>query len=161
MQITPEQLTSPFLRAIYDYWLRVKADRSAPERRDIDPVNMPLKVLPYLLLVEFERNPFRVRYRLAGTNVVEMNGGEFTGKYLDEMAFPPSIGDMLHAFYLRAADTGEPIFGCYDWGLRYGGLVPVEFAILPLLVDGSVTQCLGAEHSAPNLPLSKDDFVDM
>jgi hypothetical protein len=161
MQINPEQLTSPYLRAVHAFWLQAKGDRPAPQRADIDPLAMPPKVLPYLMLIEFERAPFRVRYRLAGTNVVELNGGEFTGKYLDEMRFPPGVSEMLHGHYQRVAETCLPVFGSYDWALRAGGMVPIEFALMPLLVGDIVTHCLAAEHTAPNLPISIDDIVDV
>jgi hypothetical protein len=161
MQINPEQLTSPYLRAVHAFWLQAKGDRPAPQRADIDPLAMPPKVLPYLMLIEFERAPFRVRYRLAGTNVVEMNGSEFTGKYLDELRFPPGVSEMLHHHYQRVVEACMPVFGYYDWQLRAGGLVPVEFALMPLLVGNVVTHCLAAEHTAPNLPISIDDIVDV
>ena len=38
-----------------------------------------------LWLVDLEENPFRVRYRLVGTEVVRYTGLDFTGRYLDEL----------------------------------------------------------------------------
>lgn len=36
------------------------------------------------MLVEFERDPFRVRYRVTGSGIDEATGYNLTGRYLDK-----------------------------------------------------------------------------
>ncbi len=57
--------------------------RALPDRADLDPAEIPL-LLPYILISEVEQ-PFRIRYRLIGTEVVHVTGMNFTGHYLDEL----------------------------------------------------------------------------
>src|SRR6266849_6825400 len=73
-----------FLLALHAYWEQKRAGRSLPDRADIDPVEMPPRLLPYLFIVEYANIPARWRYRLMGTEMVERLGADLTGRYLDE-----------------------------------------------------------------------------
>ena len=58
-----------------------------PSRADINPVEMQA-FLPHTMLIDVitdDKNDIRFRTRLIGTHVVNGFGGEFTGKYLDEI----------------------------------------------------------------------------
>ena len=35
-------------------------------------------------MLDVQREPFRLKYRLIGTNIVRMIGGDFTGRWFDE-----------------------------------------------------------------------------
>lgn len=54
-----------------------------PSRQDIDPAEM-VQLLPHLFMVDVETNPWRFRYRLVGTAIVEFTGRDLTGHSLDE-----------------------------------------------------------------------------
>src|SRR3546814_10590958 len=73
----------------------------SPRRADIDPVEIP-RLMPYVLIADIEHAPFRVRFRLVGTKVVEATGFEFTGKYLDEITLPDDEGPVLESYQLAS-----------------------------------------------------------
>ena len=88
----------PTILQLHDYWTLCRGKRAMPRRADIDPAEIP-HLLPNVFLVDIERAPFRVRYRVVGTNAVELQGRDFTGQYLDEMRF--NRPDELLALYRR------------------------------------------------------------
>ena len=114
-----------------------------PSRADIDPADIR-HLLPAIALVDIEPEPFRVRYRVVGTRLVQDMGHDFTGLYLDELRFDRP--DELLALYRRAADERAPAFRSFTWRRPDGIVWGFETAILPLSDDGvRVTQCLAIE----------------
>ena len=61
-----------------DYWDSKRAGRRMPARRDIEPTEM-LNLLPYVVLIDVEREPLDFRYRLVGTAVASRFGRDHTG----------------------------------------------------------------------------------
>src|SRR3546814_945976 len=82
-----DQIESARIRELFAYWQDKRRGDLLPRRADIDPVEIP-RLMPYVLIADIEHAPFRVRFRLVGTKVVEATGFEFTGKYLDEITLP-------------------------------------------------------------------------
>src|SRR5260370_24175935 len=82
------------LKRLYDYWLSIHPHAGLPGRQHFDPTAIP-DLLPYIFMVDIERNPLRFKYRLVGTEYVRMIGRDLTGRYLDEAhpGFPGPIRD--------------------------------------------------------------------
>lgn len=115
-----------------------------PRRADIDPADIA-SLLPQIALVDIEHEPFRIRYRVVGTKLVEYVGHDFTGLYLDEVKFSRP-GELL-MLYRRAALERTPTFRSTNWRGPDGVIWWVENAILPLSEDDKVvTQCLAIEE---------------
>lgn len=70
-------------RQAYAYWRAVHPPAGLPGRQHIDPQQLRL-LLPQVWLVDVQHDPFRLRYRLVGTEIVAMLGREVTGQWLDE-----------------------------------------------------------------------------
>jgi hypothetical protein len=69
-------------RALFDYWDSLRGARPAPDRRDIDPGAIR-SCLANTFILSFDPehgHPFRI----AGTSLCEMFGGELTGKAFSE-----------------------------------------------------------------------------
>ncbi len=127
------------------YW-RSLAEGKTPARRQIDPAAIKT-LLPYLLLVGFEEAPFRVRFRLTGTIVDQMTGMNITGRYLDEFAtgiYKPSVLQ-LQTHYRQAWETGQPVIDTYHWPAGDSYFLHVSYGLFPMLIDGTVRQCLAIE----------------
>src|SRR5690349_9111742 len=75
----------PLIAALLDYWEVKRDGRPMPDRRDIDPAELPPKLLPHLLLGETLDGGTRWRYRLVGTEIVRRLGFDPTGKYIDDV----------------------------------------------------------------------------
>ena len=150
-RITADQVRSPRIRRLYEYWDIQRGRRGgvAPRRADIAPDDIR-DLLGNIMIVDVERpaggqpEPLRFRYRLVGTRVVEYNGGEFTGKYLGEIGWPEEA-DLLRS-YIDMVESRRPCFGVIYWALVEGDTGHCEFARMPLSEDGvTVTQVLAIE----------------
>lgn len=70
-----EDFTSPHQVTFYEYWQKLKGERSMPARADIDPADI-VHVLPYIVLLERIDDDYIVR--LIGTKCADVFG-EATG----------------------------------------------------------------------------------
>ncbi|MBV5325530.1 MAG: PAS domain-containing protein [Rhodospirillaceae bacterium] len=140
------QHSSPHpIDALSAYWTSLNEGRM-PDRALFEPSAIP-SLLPLLLLTEFERDPFRVRYRLTGTRVDEWNGMNIAGLHLDELNDAGDHGAIgkLMASYRQCHDSTGPVIDQYDWPARSGGFLTVRYGLFPLAKNGTVSQCLGIE----------------
>jgi hypothetical protein len=127
------------------YWHGL-AGGETPERaqfraEDVQPL------LPFLMLCDFEFNPFRLRYRLSGTRVDEMTGMNLAGHYLDEFAegaYAEPVREML-AYYEEASRTGRPRIWSYAWAGTNPKLKLIWAGMFPLKVNGRIAQCVAIE----------------
>lgn len=129
-----EKIESGRIRQLFEYWQSKRRNGLLPRRADIDPCEIR-QLVPYLLLVDIERDPFRVRYRLVGTKVVETTGFEFTGRYLDEIVLPDDEGPYLESYQL-CSDRGVPVLARIKWHLDAETTREYDAFFLPLSDDG-------------------------
>ncbi|MGO8918965.1 MAG: PAS domain-containing protein [Stellaceae bacterium] len=124
------------IRRLYDYWKAVHPPSGGlPGRQHVDPIAMS-KLLPWLWMVDVERNPLRFRYRLVGTEQVSAMDADFTGRFLDEV-HPRFLAGFTYPHYVAAAERSEinyyrgaPIFHINK---EY---VSIERLLLPLAKNG-------------------------
>lgn len=161
MKLFPEWSTveeierdTPNIKRLREYWESLGGDRP-PERHLIDPEAIK-ELLPYMLLVDYEADPFRVRYRLTGTKVDEDTGYNLTGRYLDEFLLEPFDAvrkgiTQLHQAYEQVWRTGRPIVGAYQWS---PGSTPLKMpiGIFPLAVSGEIVQAIAIEQTYKPTP---------
>jgi hypothetical protein len=107
--MTDNYRDDPILGTALAYWIEKRGNRLMPSRRDIDPTEIPRKVLPNLQLIDVIDGGARFRYRLIGTATVDAYGEDFTGRYADEM-FPPDLRDFIHGIYRQACAWKAPLF---------------------------------------------------
>lgn len=96
------------IRIAYEYWLSLRVGPEAfPNRADINPVEIGAKTLVHIVLMDIERGAsVRYRYSLAGGYAEDVFGGNYAGRYLDEMG----LGEMLtsiEAFYAVPGEQGK------------------------------------------------------
>jgi hypothetical protein len=136
--IEQSQVTSSLVRKFDAYWKSKQGGaRVAPLRNAIDPIEIP-QLLPFMVIAQLEREPFRVRYRLVGTRVVDAHGADFTNRYLDECGF--LIEKELTESYRRIM-LGAPVYLYFewireDWPHDRGRTGASESAFFPLSSDG-------------------------
>jgi hypothetical protein len=140
-----EKTKLPKVRQVYEWWLAKRGQRRLPDRADFDPAELK-PLLPYILMADFTLDPFRVRYRLAGTTVVELSGCKFAGRYLDEL-LPPDSEEQWENHYRQVYESALPVFGETTVPLLSGDeLFTYEFGIFPLSMGGEdVRQFLAIE----------------
>lgn len=130
-QSIPEEC-HPKVRAIHDYWRsKHPTGGGLPGRQHIDPIDIP-QLLPNIWLIDVKRNPYRFRFRLVGTLVVDYAGEDNTGKWFDERLpdFDPSV-------FIDVVESGRP-----SWARGRSKMRPekdyyeLERVRLPLASDG-------------------------
>ena len=146
------ELQSPLIECFWHYWEYKRQGRVMPTRRDIDPVEMAPSLLPYVILAQIERTPFRVLYRLVGTNAVDVGGCDFTGYYLDQLEFSAWDHDWA-SLYRIVVNTEAPYFAFVTLRPDDGISVRYPWALFPLSgPNGDVTHIMEIE----DLPFSHD-----
>lgn len=145
MAATQDHADIPSIQRLHAYWQSL-AGGAVPDRAQLDPAAIK-PLLPYICIVAFESDPFRVYYRLTGTKVDEFNGFNLTGTYLDQLIATDQSGGAAHlqAYYHRCWERGEPCFSAYSWPTKSGGHLEVKFAMFPLQVAGVTRQCIAIE----------------
>ena len=147
------------IEALYQYW-NSRAGGLAPQRNDIEPADIK-PLLPFLYIVRYEHEPFRVRYILTGTEADRWNGFSLTGRYVDELLAADVNGAnrMLLDAYTNAFETAAPVFGTYSWPTRLGLRLEVRFGMFPLRVGEQIQQCLAIEDYSGFPASMADDGV--
>jgi hypothetical protein len=111
-----------------------------------DPLPV-LDLIPDLIFVDLEDNPFRVRFRHTGTKYEEIACVDITNRYMDEFGGDDTQAaiDMLSEHYRGCRQSGQPSFGTFQWPNDRGEMVTVDFAIFPFAVHGIVRECIAIE----------------
>lgn len=133
-------------------WQGLGRDGRYPARAAIDPVDFK-PWLPYVSLIEIQEEPFRVRYRLVGTEAVRFAGQDYSGKWLDETGWPEPYLSLNAELYRRLHVTQAPVFGysVAEWHGKYDHLF--EWALYPLLdAEGHIAHCLSIDDYSSIAP---------
>jgi hypothetical protein len=143
--ISKEQCTSAKAKRLYEYWDSLRQGRKIPARRDIDPVAI-FPLLPNIHLSDWFTNPERVRYRLAGTELVASIGREISNRWLAEFHTDPNDLAETLSLYRKVAAVAEPVFGSTIATNLRVGVDHFEWVLCPLSDnDTEVTSFIGLE----------------
>lgn len=153
---TADKVTSEKVLALDAYW-RARLGKgtvgkgAVPCRKLFDPSDLR-GLLPNILIVEFADDPWKIRYRLIGTKVVEMSRLDFTGRRLDECAFQTAEEEIWYQAYKLVGETSAPVYGHATIPIegREDQYITEEFGIFPLTHDGTaIHQCIAIEDYTP------------
>jgi len=130
--LTRAESTSQKVMRLHDYWQEVRGDRTMPARRDIDAVEI-WSLLPNIHLSEWHENPDRVRYRVAGTEIVASIGREISGHT------NPTDLDETMTLYHQVIARRAPIIGRTFGSMQRLGVDSFEWILCPLSEDDHAT----------------------
>jgi hypothetical protein len=143
--LTKDDCTSEKARRLYEYWDSIRAGRQMPSRLDIDATEI-WKLLPNIHLSDWFTNPDRIRYRLAGTELVASIGREISNRWLAEFHTDPADLQETLSLYRKVIAAGAPIFGSTDATNLRVGVDRFEWVLCPLADNGTdVTHFIGLE----------------
>jgi hypothetical protein len=123
------------LQRIYAYWSSKRGGRAMPRRADLDPTEIPPRLLPGITLVDVVADPRRYVYRLVGTKETEVRGRDPTGKSVAEAYFGENVQDAAQC-YDRVVETCAPVLDPTPFLERRRGYRGAESLFLPLSNDG-------------------------
>jgi hypothetical protein len=119
---------------LFRYWDAKRAGRSMPARRNIDPVEMPATLLPYVVLID--RVGGRFHYRLVGTGVATDLGKDFTGGWVGSYGISSEYAAAVLAIYERVFAAARPLFTTGEHRTENGVIQSNSRLLLPLSEDG-------------------------
>ncbi len=125
----------PLLMEAALYWSAKRGKRAMPRRADISPVDMPRQLLPHLIVGALSHNPFQVRFRLVGTEMVARYGRDYTGLTIDDFMtgdYAAYITGLFHKTY----ETAAPVYSESQFKWNDGGSSRTRRLMLPLSLDG-------------------------
>jgi len=139
------QIESDVIAGVEVIWQDLRGDRPFPRRAEIDPIAFRYW-LPYLSIMELHDQPFRVRYRLIGTEVARFAGEDFSGTWLHETGWS-DLHQMLNLMlYQRLYKTKLPVFGFSKVDWQGSSDHVFKWALYPLgEADGAITHCLSVD----------------
>lgn len=120
---------------LYNYWRSKCGNRKMPRRADIDPSEIPPRLLPCLSLVDVVDDDRRYVYRLVGTADVQVRGSDPTGKSVREGFFGPDADDAVSC-YDKVCETRAPLLDPTPFTATNGRYATEETIFLPLSDDG-------------------------
>lgn len=146
----------PLLAAVYDFYLVRRGMRPMPSRADIDPLDMPRFVLPYLTLLNVVDGGSRFRWRLAGTEVVSHFGRDATGRFGEDIL----TGDHLvfaNSLVEHVCRCRLPVYTHAVFHWPEARTMATSRLYLPLgEEEAGVTQILGVHSFGPKPGLSRN-----
>ena len=130
------------------HWNDLRKGLRLPARADIDPVEIK-SALPHLMITGISYRPFRVQYRLVGTEIVRWSHADFTNRYADELIFDWDGRDWTD-YYRVVVEARKPGYGISDWVEKERAPQWVETLICPLSTDGdTIDRCIAIEDYEP------------
>jgi hypothetical protein len=133
-------IRSDRLRQVYAYWASKIVGGRLPARAAIDPTEIP-RLLPFVFLVDVERDPQRFRFRLVGTQICAWAGRDATGLYTDEPAFGPK-GAALARQYAEVVARRRSLYIEQPAGRPERDFIFYDKLVLPLSADGAQVNML-------------------
>lgn len=138
------RIRSPKVRLVFKHWRDCRNGRALPRRSDIDPATMR-EALPHITVTQLSYDPFRVLYRLVGTEVARWSKQDFTSRYADELVFQDDDRDWTD-YYRQVVEQKTACFGVTYWRETQARPYWIEHMICPLSSDGfTIDQCLAVE----------------
>lgn len=142
----------PILASALAFWASSRPEGGLPTREEIDPLRIPPKLFPYLVLADVVTDQGRVRYRLVGHEMVHRWGMNFAGRLSDEV-FTGDYRTYLETAFALTIRHWLPVFTASRFRWDVGGYLWTRRVMLPIgaTPTGPVGQILVAQ-TWPNSP---------
>lgn len=133
MKVETKEFKHKRLGSLMHYWKSLKKDDNLPNRKDIDPLDIPM-ILPYLMIIDVHLGRQNYNIRLMGTKAVENFERDYTGKNLLDF----DLGGQEDIFYKalrRAAIDGKPVSEDFHLYSSDNMRVNYQALFLPISLD--------------------------
>lgn len=147
----PPDCVEPIFSTVLDYWEGKRRNGALPRRRDIDPLDFPGTILPYILVFEVVPGAAgpRFRFRLAGTAFRQIAGRDVTGMCFDELGPAERTAPVIRQLTMSAEQL-RPAYLVGRVTARSDAHEDIGRLALPLSSDGaSVDKILGVWITMP------------
>ncbi|MCB1473487.1 MAG: PAS domain-containing protein [Rhodobiaceae bacterium] len=132
------RLADAACREVFDYWDRLRGERAAPDRRELEPFDIA-PALGDMVLLETAGDD--AVFRLAGSRLTLALGRELRGGHLSSLWQEPDQR-RLHELLRLACTLPAGVFMDFDMRTVSGRNLDFECVLLPLQLDGPVIRRL-------------------
>ena len=139
------------MRRLYEYWTKLKGDRFAPARSEINPADMKDQ-LGWVWFMEVVDGGDDFRFRLGGDRVIQFFGQRLAGLTIKEITpkSPAFFGRFMDLAQMATLKRHPVIGGPSQTEYEPRSFLEVEGMLLPLSEDGkNVTHLLGCIDIRP------------
>jgi len=120
-------------RAVFDYWNKLRGNRAAPERADIDPGEIRHALSDtFMLAADFVD---QLRFRLAGTRVCALFAREIKGEAFNEL-WPEMSREAIDELLAIVIDENVGVVAGLSGRTADGAATDLEMLLLPLAHTG-------------------------
>ena len=158
--IAVEKLTTPELREFFSYWEGLRGVKFAPSWTDVELIDMPAKLLPYLTVVEVRPAPLDFIYTFYGTGHMALKGRDLTGRSIME-ALPNENTPIVFEQYRRTLEARKPLAfrRIVTSPAPDKGKNPTQHTLrVPLSADGEGVQWIMSLSDLRNSPEMRDFY---
>ncbi len=150
----------PDTLAIHDYWDEKRGSRFAPSWADFDLMDLPLDLIPRLVVIDVLHDPLDFRYRFWGTWHVDFHGYDQSNKLVSELE-PQAYRDLIFEQYRQIVEAREPQLFVQQIPLKSGLWTHTELVRFPLSDDGeSVNMVVSAESASDRVADIRSYFTE-
>lgn len=121
----------PILTSGFDYWLNLPREAGLPDRRDVDPSQMPRTIFPNVALLNLICDGADAEIRLAGQEFDDNFGFSMKGKRTSELTEADYRDYMLRHFRMLI-DCREAIYSESAFRWDRGGRLRTRRLLMPL-----------------------------
>ncbi len=122
------------LQAIAEFWAARRPDGRLPSHRRFPPEDLK-PWLGHVCLVAVERPSLRLLLRLVGSQVVQYDGRDYTGRYFDDIV-AAEHRDAALAPYRESLRTGQPVGDIRPYIGPDATIARIHRLVLPCAEDG-------------------------
>ena len=115
-------------------WNERRGERLAPSRRDFEPWDFK-PVLPVMMLIDVFSDPLDFRFRLSGSEVINVHGKELTGHSVRDFA-SEHYTRLVWQDFCELVERKQPQLCSISYVNRSGFLRNFSVLRLPLSSDG-------------------------
>ena len=153
-----KELKASVCLEMLNYWNAKRGDRLMPSPDDLRPAEFA-RIMPHLILLQVDHDPFDLSYRLFGEQVAISFGVNSGGRrVLDAYPERPNLCRELFRFYSYIAMERRPFAAAGTMEIADGKTVGTEGVYMPLSRDGKRTdRILGCSVKHQDIPAS---FLD-
>ena len=148
LDLSPLEIGSPLLQEGAELWSGLRSGRRFPSRKDVDPLELPRRLLPHILLIDvMQSDPPDFRWRLIGTHTTQIMQRDVTGEIWTNLYGPDefmrtSLGPRM------VLEHGLPCRTIVRAPLPNRDFLTIESVDLPLSTNGTTIDMILAFNEA-------------
>jgi hypothetical protein len=121
----------PILTAGFEYWLNLPREAGVPDRREVDPSQMPRSIISNVALLEIIDDCTDARFRLAGQQFDDNFGFSLKGKKTSELT-EGEYRDYMLGHVQALVDCRQPIYSESAFRWDQGGHLRTRRIMMPM-----------------------------